>query len=432
MNLDLDLLPHQAEFVEDITSPNLALVGGYGCGKTFSAAAKLITLACHNYGHELIGLSPTYGMANKVLVPAIEECLYTQRIPFKFHKADLYFDLDIARKRTRLHIMAAETYKRAAGINAAAFLIDELDLIDPEVARAAWQMLTSRLRKGRVYQGCATTTPEGFKFAYQFFVEEVLQDKDLAAKRRIIKASTYDNPFLPASYIEGLLQQYPENLIRAYLEGEFVNLVSGSVYPDYDPDLNHTNLTVDTLPDNVKTLHIGMDFNVENPVTHPYGIYGAVAVVVNGRPYVIDEIKGCSRTSDVIKLIKSKYPDKKICVYPDATSSGDRTSAAESDREQLRMAGFTDLSPLGNPKVKDRVNAVNALILNGKDERRLLVNKNTCPVLSSCLIKQPYDPKTGAPQKDTGFDDPVDALGYFVNVNWPVKDKSMSMHSLPI
>jgi hypothetical protein len=203
-------------------------------------------------------------------------------------------------------------------------------------------------------------------------------------------------------------------------------MTSGSVYPDYDADLNHTNLTLATLPSSITALHLGMDFNVKEPTRHPYGIFAPVAAVIGGRPHVIDELYGFSRTSDAITEIKRRYPGKNILVYPDATSEGSRTSAAESDREQLRAAGFIDLSPLGNPRIADRVNAVNAMVLNGAGQRRLLINKNTCPVLSECLKQQPYDPRTGQPQKDTGFDDPCDALGYFVNVNWPIKAPAAS------
>ena len=57
------------------------------------------------------------------------------------------------------------------------------------------------------------------------FVKNPLPDS------RLITMSTYSNQHnLPAGYIEGLKSQYPDNLISAYLEGKFTNLLSSTVY----------------------------------------------------------------------------------------------------------------------------------------------------------------------------------------------------------
>lgn len=79
-------------------------------------------------------------------------------------------------------------------------------------------------------------TPEGFKFFYKRYVKEFNQDTDL-----LIKASTYDNKHLPSTYIKGLEQQYPINLLRAYLSGEFVNLNSGTIYSYFNRETHHSN-----------------------------------------------------------------------------------------------------------------------------------------------------------------------------------------------
>ena len=409
MDLNLSLLPHQAEFIEDITSRNLGLVGGYGCGKTFCAAAKLVTLACHNIGHELIGLSPTYGMAEKVLVPAIAELLYEQRIPFKPNKSTLVFELQLSRRPTLIHIMAAESYKRAAGLNAAAFLIDELDLIDPDVARAAWRMLTSRLRKGNVYQGCATTTPEGFRFAYQFFVEEVRAKPELAAQRRIIKASTYDNPFLPPDYIPSLLDQYPEQLIKAYLHGEFVNLTTGNVYYAFDRYKNESKLTIKDFQS--QPLHIGMDFNTGN--------MAAVVCVIDGeKTHALEEIVGLQNTEAMCKELRARYGNRQITIYPDSSGKNASANADISSIAILQRAGYTCRYRSKQPPVNDRIASVNARFKSYTGVHRLFVNPVTCPKLTKGLETQGY--KDGKPDKSASFglDHALDAIGYFVEMNW--------------
>ena len=47
-------------------------------------------------------------------------------------------------------------------------------------------------------------------------------------------------------------------MLKAYLDGEFVNLNSGGVYPDFDRELNKSKETIKPR----EVLHIGMDFNV--------------------------------------------------------------------------------------------------------------------------------------------------------------------------
>jgi hypothetical protein len=432
MRLDLDLLPHQAEFLQDNTTKELALIGGRGCGKTYSLCLKLIMLAALQAGHTGAALSPTGAMASKVLIPEMLDALQRCGIKYHYHRTQRRFDLQFGRKTTTIYILSAENVRDGLGLNLAFFGLDEADTMSTEVAFESWRKLSGALRAGdpRYRQKVAVSTPEGFGFCYQHWLKTITDEN--RDQRRIIKGKGTDNVYLTDDFFDDLRATYPAHYLAAYIDGEFCNMTSGPVYPDYDPVKNHTPLTLSTLPDSVRTLHLGMDFNVKEPSRHPYGIAINTSVVLNGRPYVIDELYGSSRTSDAILQIKKAYPGKNILVYPDATAQGDRTSAAESDRAQLRAAGFTDMSPLGNPRIADRVNAVNSLILNGADARRLLVNKDTCPVLSEALAVQSYDPRSGQPEKDTGYDDPVDALGYFVNVNWPVKRSTFSRQSLAV
>ena len=82
-----------------------------------------------------------------------------------------------------------------------------------------------------------------------------------------------------------------------------------------------------------------------------------------------------------------------------------------------------------HPEVQDRVNSVNARFNNIYDERRLFVNKQTCPLLVKALLQQVYD-SSGVPQKKeklsgtvaTQVDGPLDALGYGVFTLWPLQN----------
>jgi hypothetical protein len=100
-----------------------------------------------------------------------------------------------------------------------------------------------------------TTTPEGVRFVYDAFKREP------KANYSMVQASTYENEeYLPPDYISTLLDDYPQELISAYLMGEFVNLTSGTVYRNYDRiRCRSAEVIKDREP-----LHIGQDFNVGN------------------------------------------------------------------------------------------------------------------------------------------------------------------------
>ena len=194
--------------------------------------------------------------------------------------------------------------------------------IDKKTATAMWRMLQSRLRRGRVYQGYTTSTPEGFGFLYEFFAKNASKDD-----RHYIQASTYDNPFLPEEFIISLKENYPPELIEAYLEGKFVNLTSGQIYHKFDRRLNHVDFTIDdiiranvgktdiygrNLP--LPTLHIGMDFNINK-------MAAIVHVIDNDGPVAIDEIIDARDTEEMVNIIKERYPQFTIAVYPDSSDT---------------------------------------------------------------------------------------------------------------
>jgi hypothetical protein len=231
-----------------------------------------------------------------------------------------------------------------------------------------------------------------------------------------------DNPYLPANYIETLMESYTPQQLEAYLNGEFVNLTSGNVYHRFDRTRNHSPRTLQ-LND---VSHIGMDFNVEkmNAVLHVVDekeIDWNVIDVNTGNISVnrkvvriktaVDEIVGAYDTAEMIKLVKDKYPNHRIIVYPDASGGNRNSSSSKSDIDLLKGAGFVVRKLSKNPFVKDRVNAVNLGFLDTAGNIIYYVNTDTCPNYTEALERQTY--KNGEPDKSSGFDHITEAGGYF-------------------
>ena len=126
-----------------------------------------------------------------------------------------------------------------------------------ETAQKAGEMLLARMRTGKINQLAIASTPEGYRYLYRQMVENPAEDK------RLIKVKTMDNPHLPPDFVPSLERNYPPQLIKSYLEGEFTNLASCSVFPDFQRDQHYT----DAEPSDRDTIYVGCDFNVGNCVT---------------------------------------------------------------------------------------------------------------------------------------------------------------------
>ncbi len=141
----------------------------------------------------------------------------------------------------------------------------------------------------------------------------------------------------------------------------------------------------------------------------------------------VDEIKGGVDTPAMIKTIKARYEGHNVTIYPDASGkSASSKGASLSDIGLLRDAGYAIRAKPANPRVKDRVLAVNM----GFQKGRVLVNPDTCPETARCLEQQPYD-KNGEPDKTSGLDHQNDAFGYPIAYEMPVVRPTMTATPLP-
>lgn len=316
----------------------------------------------------------------------------------------------------RVLFRSMSTPAAIVGYEVAHSICDELDTLRPDLARDVWNKIIARNRQ-KLPEGvpntvAAATTPEGFGFVYERWV------KSKAPGYVLFRAKTMDNAAnLPPGYIENLRNSYPSNLLAAYLDGEFVNLTAGSVYPEFDRALNAAPLGDGIKPG--ETLHVGMDFNVAHGA--------AVIHVLRGDdPIAMAEYADVYDTPAMIRLLKRDFPDNPVMVYPDPTGKNRKSqNASETDLALLRDAKFRVCAPKGSPAVKDRVLSFNAM-LHKDGRRRYRVNVQNCPQLVESLEKQAYD-KHGEPDKSGGLDHILDAAGYFIVYRYPIVKRIASV-----
>ena len=431
----IKLLPFQADFVNDIDSRYIALVGGLGTGKTKAAVFKTLKLLQENPGCNAIGCEPT-GPQLDIFTEQMNATCRDLGIKAKYtgqgagHPAYYRFDFGFGEQVLRL--VSAKNYKASlVGYNAAFGFVDEFDTIeDKSEAIKIWQALNDRIRdpKAAAKQTFVTSTPEGIHAICEIFVEELQDGLCVKAKEghRVIQVSTEENIYLPPDYVEEQKKRYTPEQAQAKIYGRFVNAFGVRVYHCFDRRKNSCTETVQSfcLPSQRPILHVGMDFNVGN-------MSAVVSVVNNNKVYVVDEIIGPTNTDAMISELKKRYPGFAIYVYPDS-SGKNRTASSDgasvSSITKLQAAGFQCFYKGNNPSIiKERVPAVNALFLNAANDSRCFVNVARCPQLVKGLEQQDW--KDGKPNKSIGLDHALDAFGYFAHFRFPVEGKgSVSVH----
>ena len=394
-----DLHPGQLEFVDDVTTQIIGVSAGYGAGKTRALCAKAVALACVNQGFIGAVMEPTGPLIRDIWQNDFDDFLDAYDIPHTFRASPLpEYTLHLPEGDTKILCRSFESWSRIIGLNLAWVLCDEIDTVAPSIANKAFPKILGRLRAGHVRQFGAASTPEGFRWMWNTFGSD---DAKARSDRHLIQMRSTDNPHLPADFIERLQANYDPSLLRAYLDGEFVNLTTGQVYDRFSRDKH-----VAAMPDlDREPLRVGCDFNIGN--------MSAVITVRHGdRLLVVDEISGAHDTDAMAQELKRRYHDRRIYVYPDASGGNRSTNAAQTDIQILESYGFSNQSPRSNPPVRDRVAAVQALLENGKGQVRLQIAPH-CKRVIECLELQSYTEK-GEPDKDAGHDHMNDALGYVV------------------
>ena len=399
--------PAQWDFLTNRKKARIkAYVGGFGSGKTYSFLTEtfinLISKTNRDGKSNGLILYPTYNLADSVFVEPFKEILERNGVPFTYNISQHKFRTIYG----NIQIYQTRYPQRIVGSSYTYVGIDELDIENFKTAEITVQKALGRLR------GCddavlyITTTPEGFGYTWHLMVEEYNDNKLL------VHGKTTDNHYLPKSYIQSLRDNYDEKLLRAYSLGEFVSLQQGQTYYQFDRDAN-----VQAVPYNrSKPVLVGWDFNCEPQVCvlaqiyeqHPQvRVFDTIALTHAGA--------GDLLTERMCQTIKNKYPNSQYIAYPDATGASKSTSAMYSDLDIIRRNGFKIKAMKTNPRVVDRVNAVNKaldgnIIIDPKCKTLIEDLEKTCNKEGTREIDKSNKLITHA----------SDAFGYFVHWEFPI------------
>jgi hypothetical protein len=387
-------------------------VGGFGSGKTFVGCLDLLIFAGNHPGTVQGYFGTTYSAIRDIFYPTLEEAAFL--LGFTVHIKPSIKEIDIYRAGFYYGTIICRSMDNPAsivGFKIARAMVDELDTLPKNKAKAAWDKIIARLRlkiDGVINGVGVATTPEGYLFVHSRFADRPKKSYSM------VQASTYENlKNLPDDYIDSLYETYEPELVDAYVLGRFVNLKSGNVYKNYKRKVHESNETIQEK----EPLRIGCDFNVGKQAATIY----AMRDNREGRDkprewHAVAEMVDMLDTPHMIEKINNELAGHDITIYPDA-SGRNRSSkdAYKTDIALLEIAGYDVRVNNKNPYINDRVHSVNRAF----SQMYLFVNSKTAPTVSKCFEQQGWD-DNGLPDKKSGHDHQNDASGYPIVFEHPI------------
>ena len=220
--------PAQLGFIEDVEHRHMGFVGGLGSGKTWSGAIKTILYALRYQHALLLVAAPTYRQLRDSTMREFFKHLPADLIE-RYNKSEYELKL---KNGTEVLFRSLENYDSIRGIEFAYIWIDEANLISLK----AWQVCIGRLRQpGFPHRSCITTTPRGKtdNWLYDEFVTKPERNPKLS--RKIYHARTRDNVHnVGEGYVYDLEVTYTGEFARQELLGEFIDIIEGRVYPEFE------------------------------------------------------------------------------------------------------------------------------------------------------------------------------------------------------
>lgn len=401
------LLLHPGQ-VEVWNSPSRfkVIVAGRRWGKTRYALTTIIKEAAIR--KRLIWyIAPTYPMAKDIMWPDLCDSIPHNWIK-KINETKMVIWL---KNGTRIMCKGADDPDTLRGVGLDYVVLDEFQDMHPDT----W---TKIIRPTLATTGGRATfigTPKSFNHLYDLF--SLGQDPKLIKGRRwqSWQFKTIDSPFVSPEEIEEARHDMDEKSFRQELEASFETM-GGRVYYPFDRRL-HVSEVAQFNPN--LPIWVGQDFN-RDPMS---------AVILQPQPdgmsvHVVDEIviRNAS-TEEAVSELERKYWrfQKQTSIYPDPAGSYQQHARGETDLDIFRERGYYAIfHRRKHPKVIDRVNSVNRMLVSADGSVRMKINPK-CRSLIASLEQTTFKEATREVDKDMGVEHSADALGYPIEYRFPLK-----------
>ena len=373
-------------------------ISGRRFGKTMLAINELAKYSTKPK-QRCLALYSTYGQAKNTIWNELKDRLLAVNWVKKINESELTITL---KNDSIIYVKSADNREALRGSKYNFIVLDEA----ADLHRDVWSTICRPMLADTQGHALFIGTPKGKgSWLYDLYVK--------AGAERDWNTHTYrtiDGGWVTAEEIEAAKRDLSEREFRQEFLAEWQDY-SGIIYHAFD----EANMKTDDFPiEELRTLHIGMDFN-GSPMS------AVIGYINQNKLHIFDEIEIYqSNTYEMIDEIKRRYPNRNYIAYPDASGSHRSTNSHLSDHMILSNNGFKIIAGKANPSVIDRINAVNSMLCNANQQRNLTIDPK-CRKMRECLIKMSYKEGTRIPDKDQIHDHMSDALGYLVYQNFGIK-----------
>jgi len=252
-------------------------------------------------------------------------------------------------------------------------------------------IILSRCRESDYVKGLITTTTAGEDWCHDRFVKKGNRKGGAFGSLHVRTSDSVRYGIITDSFYQTLRSAYSPMMAAQELDAEHVNVNSGRAYytasSKQQARVSPWGLE---FPDPELPIIVGMDFNyAPAPMVWCVGQLSPEGTEIHWFEE-LSEVEISSR--EMARRLGSRYPDSFLRIFGDASGGrGTTSNEGKSDYDQIA----DELTQMGvmysmdydqmNPRVKDRVESVCALLENGLGEVRMTYNPDRCPLLDGDL-----------------------------------------------
>lgn len=363
--------------------------------------------------------APTYNQAKKIWWDDLKALTLSAMHPRKPSESNLIIYLP---NGTEIHVIGLDQPQRIEGIEWTGGVIDEIADIKSDSLQANIMPALNTVNPTRPFYRAwcwFIGVPDGLNHYY-----------DMAEYARTSGDPDWglfhwtSDEILPPDVIESAKRTMSPKQYKQEYQASF-ETASGRIYEDYSV----ANTTHETIQPH-EALHWTHDQNY-TPLS------SAVVVIREGIPFFLDEIvleSAVSRQSAVEFVERYKnHKNKTVFIYGDPAGRAGEKHGHKSDYTELEDVlrlhkwKFERRVRPAHPAIKDRQNAVRALIQNAKGDIRLFVNPVSALWCHKGLSTVQLQKGSSFQEDQTNqYQHITTAIGYFIDWHWPAGRTVMS------
>jgi hypothetical protein len=437
----------QSEAYEDMflnmTNRFGAVCCARGWGKSYflataatTAVFELMDLPANVPNKRVAIIAPTYDQVTDIYYPLLVNDFGLDQYAIKSSQDQGRFIFD---RNVELRLLSYEAVERMRGKGYYFVGWDEITSckkgIDP---KKAWESVirpcivtrwseANAKRVGARAPGRAliASTPNGYDFFHEMFH---FYENDPRWK-----SYHYDytgSPFLDPNEIELLKATTDPRTFAAEYMAEFKDS-GNSVFYMFDRKIHVNKDIPDFRPPSSKDandgedVHVGIDFNVGIQASSIFAIRGT-------QKHYLDEFMGHPDTETLAIALRARYKGHKIFAYPDPSGRSRKSSApvGTTDFAILEANGIRCIARSKAPPLVDSVNAVNAQLMNTKEDVNIYFHPRCVKTIESMERTRWVDnnPNTATIEKKEGVEHFSDGIRYAIEYLNPVNYGKKAVH----